>query len=141
MKTKLILASDDVQRMVAACKAETVRQKCAATIAVVDDAGSLLYLERMDGPGPLSADVALGKARTAALTRQPTKAAEDRLPGRLGYLNVPGFFALQGGVPVTAQGQCVGAIGVSGGPTPQADEQIAAAGVAALAGGSTFQAR
>jgi glc operon protein GlcG len=132
MKTKLILSNDDVHAMVAACKAEAGRQKCAATIAVVDDAANLLYLERLDGPGPLSVDVAIGKARTAGLMRQPTKAAEERLPGRLGYLNVPGFFALQGGVPVMAKGECVGAIGVSGGSSPQIDEQIAAAGVAAL---------
>jgi uncharacterized protein GlcG (DUF336 family) len=133
MKNKLALTSEDVQKMVAGCKAETVRQKCSATIAVVDDAGNLLYLERMDGPGPLSCDVAHGKARTAALMRQPTKNAEDRLPGRLGYLAVPGFLALQGGVPVMAQGQCVGAVGVSGGSSPQVDEQIAQAGAAALA--------
>ena len=133
MKSKLILSSEDVHKMVAGCKAETARQQCAATIAVVDDAGNLLYLERMDGPGPLSCDVAQGKARTAALLRQPTKNAEERLPGRLGYLAVPGFLALQGGVPVMAQGQCVGAIGVSGGSSPQVDEQIAQAGAAALA--------
>lgn len=133
MKSKLVLTSEDVQKMVAACKAETVKLKCSATLAVVDDAGNLLYLERMDGPGPLSCDVAQGKARTAALLRQPTKNAEDRLPGRLGYLAVPGFLPLQGGVPVMAQSQCVGAIGVSGGSTPQVDEQIAQAGAAALA--------
>ncbi len=134
MKTKLVLASEDVHKIVAACKAETAKQKCAATIAIVDDAGNLLYLERMDGPGPLSCEVAQGKARTAALLRQPTKAAEDRLPGRLGYLNVPGFYALQGGVPVIAQGQCVGAVGISGGSSPQVDEDIARAGAAAIAG-------
>lgn len=118
----------------AACKAEVERAKCAATIVVVDESGNLLYLERMDGPGPLSCDVAIGKARTAALTRQPTKSAEDRLPGRLGYLNIPGFVALQGGVPVMYQGQCAGAVGISGGPSPQIDEQIAVAGAAAIAG-------
>jgi uncharacterized protein GlcG (DUF336 family) len=123
-----------VHRIVAACKTEVQRAKCAATIAVVDESGDLLYLERMDGPGPLSCDVAIGKARTAALTRQPTKAAEERLPGRLGYLNVPGFFALQGGVPLMYQGQCVGAVGISGGSSPQVDEQIALAGAAALGG-------
>ena len=133
MKSKLILTSEDVQKIVAGCKAETAKRKCAATIAVVDDAGNLLFLERMDGPGPLSCEVAHGKARTAALTRQPTRVAEERLPGRLGYLNVPGFYALQGGVPVTVQGQCVGGIGVSGGSSPQVDEQIAQAGAAAIA--------
>ena len=133
MKSKMILTSEDVQKIVSACKAETARHKCAATIAVVDDAGNLMFLERMDGPGPLSCEIANGKARTAALTRQPTRAAEERLPGRLGYLNVPGFYALQGGVPVMAQGQCVGAVGVSGASSPQVDELIAQAGAAALA--------
>jgi glc operon protein GlcG len=132
MHTKFVLSGDDIQKMVAGCKAEAARHKCGATIAVVDDAGNLHYLERMDGVGPLSCEVAQGKARTAALMRQPTKAAEERLPGRLGYLNVPGFMALQGGVPVMHQGQCVGAIGISGGTSPQVDEQIAAAGVATI---------
>jgi uncharacterized protein GlcG (DUF336 family) len=135
MRNKLVLANEDVQRLVAACKAETARNKCAATIAVVDESANLLYLERMDGPGPLSVEVAIGKARTAAWTRQPSKSAEERLPGRLGYLNVPGFYPLQGGVPLMAEGQCVGAVGVSGGSSPQVDELIAQAGAAALAGG------
>ena len=133
MRSRHSLTSEDVQKMVAACKAETARQKCGATLVVVDESGSLLYLERMDGPGPLSCDVAIGKARTAALLRQPTRTAEERLPGRLGYLNVPGFIALQGGVPAMYKGECVGAIGISGGSSPQVDEQIAQAGVAALA--------
>jgi len=129
MRSKFILTSEDVQQMVAACKAEVSRAKCAATIAIVDDSGALLYLERMDGPGPLSCDVAHGKARTAAWTRSPTRTAEERLPGRLGYLAVEGFVPLQGGVPVLYEGQCLGAIGISGGPSPQADEEIAQAGV------------
>lgn len=65
MRTKFCLTSDDVQKMVAACKAEVARNKCAATIAIVDESGNLLYLERKDGPGPLSCDVAIGRARTA----------------------------------------------------------------------------
>ena len=133
MRNKLVLASDDVQKIVAACKQKVAQCQCAATIAVVDEAGNLLYLERMDGPGPMSVEVATGKARTAALIRQPTKLAEDRLKNRIGFLAVEGFVPLQGGVPVLVQGQCVGGIGISGGPTPEIDEQIAAAGLAPFA--------
>jgi glc operon protein GlcG len=132
MRTRLSLASEEVHRIVAACKSEVATLKCAATIAIVDESGNPLYLERMDGPGPLSCDVAMGKARTAAWTRQASRTAEERLPGRLGYLAIEGFLALQGGVPVMHQGQCVGAIGISGGPSPQADEQIALAGAKAV---------
>ena len=130
MRSKFFLASEDVQKIVAACKAKAAECKCAATVAVVDETGNLLYLERMDGPGPMSVEVATGKARTAALTRQATKISEDRLKNRMGFLSVSGFVPLQGGVPISYQGQCVGGIGISGGPTPEVDEQIAAAGLA-----------
>jgi len=129
MRSKFFLASEDVQKIVSACRLKVDQCKCAATIAVVDEAGNLLYLERMDGPGPMSVEVATGKARTAALTRQATKVSEDRLKNRMGFLSVSGFVPLQGGVPVIWQGQCVGGIGISGGPTPEVDEQIAAAGL------------
>ena len=130
MRSKYFLASEDVQKIVAACKAKAAECKCAATIAVVDETGNLLYLERMDGPGPMSVEVATGKARTAALTRQASRISEDRLKNRMGFLSVSGFVPLQGGVPISFQGQCVGGIGISGGPTPEVDEQIAAAGLA-----------
>jgi glc operon protein GlcG len=87
----------------------------------------------MDGPGPMSVDVATGKARTAALTRQPSKLAEDRIKDRMGFLSVAGFVPLRGGIPAMYQGQCVGGIGISGAPSPEADEEIAIAGAAALA--------
>ena len=133
MRSKFFLTAEDVQKIVAACKLKVAECQCAATIAVVDEAGNLLYLERMDGPGPMSVEVATGKARTAALTRQPTKVSEDRLKNRMGFLSVSGFVPLQGGVPITWQGQCVGGIGISGGPSPEIDELIAAAGLAPFA--------
>ena len=136
MHSKFFLAADDVQKIVAACKLKVAECQCAATIAVVDEAGNLLYLERMDGPGPMSVEVATGKARTAALTRQATKVSEDRLKNRMGFLSVSGFVPLQGGVPITWQGQCVGGVGISGGPTPEVDEQIAAAGLVPFSGQS-----
>lgn len=130
MRSKFFMTSEDVQKAVAACKHKVVELKCAATIAVVDETGNLLYLERMDGPGPMSVEVATGKARTAALTRSSSKVSEDRLKNRMGFLAISGFVPLQGGEPIYHQGQCVGGIGISGGPTPEADEQIAKAGVA-----------
>lgn len=134
MRSKFFLTSEDVHKIVAACKLKVADCGCAATIAVVDETGNLLYLERMDGPGPMSVEVATGKARTAALTRVSSKTSEDRLKNRMGFLAVSGFVPLQGGVPVMYQGQCVGGIGISGGPSPEVDEQIAVAGLAPFAG-------
>ena len=132
MRTRPALTAQDVQKMVAACKAEAAKNKWNVTIAVVDDAGSLLYLERLDGAGPMTAEVATGKAHTAAVTRRPTKFWEDRLKERPALLKFPGNLPIQGGVPLMYQGECVGAIGVSGVQSHE-DEQIASAGAAALA--------
>lgn len=132
MHTRNCLSSDDVLKIVAACKSQAAKSNCSATIAVVDEGGYLLYLERMDGPGPMSCEVAAGKARTAALTRQPSKTSEERVRDRPGFLNIVGHLPLQGGVPVTYQGHCVGGVGISGGSSPQVDEQIAVAGAAAI---------
>jgi glc operon protein GlcG len=118
--------------MMAACRDEAARNKWNVTIAVVDDAGFLLHLERLDGAGPMTAEVATGKARTAAVTRRATKAWEDMVKDRPVFLKFPENLPIQGGVPIMYQGDCVGAIGVSGVQSHQ-DEQIANAGVAALA--------
>jgi len=131
MRNKPALTAADVQKMVAACKAEAAKNKWNVTIAVADDAGSLLYLERLDGAGPMTADVAAGKARTAAVTRRPTKFWEDRVKERPVFLKFPDNLPIQGGVPIVYQGECVGAIGVSGVQSHE-DEQIASAGIAAL---------
>jgi len=131
MRTRPALTASDVQRMVAACKAEAAKNKWNVTIAVVDDAGCLLYLERLDGAGPMTAEVATAKARTAAVWRRPTKFWEDRIKERPVFLKFPDNLPIQGGVPIVHQGDCVGAIGVSGVQSHE-DEQIAGAGVAAL---------
>ena len=102
-------------------------------VTLADDAAVPLLLERLDGAGPTTAEVALGKARTAALTRQPTKLWEERVKERPAFLNFPAGLAIWGGVPIIYQGECVGAIGVSG-VQSQDDEKIASAGVAALTG-------
>ena len=132
MRNKPTLTASDVQKMVVACKSEAAKNKWAVAIAVVDDAGYLLYLERLDGAGPVTSEVATEKAVTAARTRRPSKFWEDRLKERPAFMKFPGVLPLQGGVPVMYQNECVGAIGVSGVQSHE-DEQIANAGAAALA--------
>jgi glc operon protein GlcG len=132
MRTKPALTAADVHKMMSACRDEAAKNKWNVTIAVVDDAGFLLHLERLDGAGPMTAEVAAAKARTAAVTRRPTKAWEDMVKDRPVFLKFPENLPIQGGVPLMHQGDCVGAIGVSGVQSHQ-DEQIANAGVAALA--------
>jgi glc operon protein GlcG len=132
MRNRPALTASDVQKMVAACKSEAIKNKWSVSIAVVDDGGYLLYLERLDGAGPVTAEVATAKAVTAARTRRPTKFWEDRIKERPSFMKFPGVLPLQGGVPVMYQNECVGAIGVSGVQSHE-DEQIASAGAAALA--------
>ena len=131
MRTKPSLTSTDVKKMMAACIAEAEKHSWKVTVAVVDDAGLLLGLERMDGALAVSATAAPDKARTSALTRQPTKFWEDRIKERPAFATFGIGMMIQGGVPITHQGECVGAIGVSGVTSIQ-DEQVAQAGVAAL---------
>ena len=132
MRNRPTLTAADVQKMVAACKSEATKNKWSVSIAVVDDAGYLLYLERLDGAGPVTAEVATEKAITAARTRRPSKFWEDRIKERPAFMKFPGVLPLQGGVPVMYQNECVGAIGVSGVQSHE-DEQIASAGAGALA--------
>ena len=132
MRTKPCLTSADVQKMMAACKAEAAKNKWNVTIAIVDDAGLLLQLERMDGAGGMTSIVAEAKARTAAVTQRPTKFWEERIKERPAFLKFPDNLPLQGGIPLVYQGTCVGAIGVSGVQSHE-DEQVANAGAATLA--------
>jgi len=131
MRNRPALTAADVQKMMAACKAEAAKNKWNVSIAVVDDGGFPLHLERLDGAGPMTAGVAIGKASTAAVTRRPTKFWEDRVKERPVFLKFPDNLPIQGGVPIMYQNECVGAIGVSGVQSHE-DEQIANAGVAAL---------
>ena len=131
MRTKPALTFADVQKMAAASRAEAEKNKWNVSIAIVDDGGYLLYLERGDGAGPVTAQVAEAKARTAAITRRPTKTWEDLIKDRPAMMKFPDNLPIQGGVPIMAQGECVGAIGVSGVQSAQ-DEQIAQAGATAL---------
>lgn len=133
MNTKPFLALDDVKRIAAAAEAEARANTWAVTIAIVDDGGHLLWLQRLDGAAPISARIAPAKARSAALGRRESKGFEDMInQGRTSFLSAPGLEGMmEGGVPVMVQGQCVGAVGVSGVKSNE-DAQIARAGIKAL---------
>jgi glc operon protein GlcG len=131
MRTKPSLTLADVKKMLAACEAEAAKNNWAVAISIVDDGGFLLGFVRMDGAAIISAEVSLGKARTSAMTRRPSKFFEDRVKDRPAFITFPAGLLIQGAVPVMHQNECVGAIGVSG-VQSQEDEQIALAGVRSL---------
>ena len=133
MKTKMFLELADVKLIAAAAEVEALRNQWAVTIAIVDDGGHLLWLQRLDGAAALTAHIAPAKAHTAALGRRESKAYEDIVNGgRIAFLSVPGVDGLlEGGVPILKDGLCLGAVGVSGVKSSE-DVQIARAGIAAL---------
>lgn len=133
MFTRKVLSADDVKRIAAAAEAEAVRNQWSVTIAIVDEGGHLLALQRLDGAPPISSYIAPEKARTAALGRRETKLYEDVInQGRVSFLSAPVLQGmLEGGVPVIVDGQVIGAVGVSGVKSSE-DAQIAKAGIAAL---------
>jgi glc operon protein GlcG len=133
MKTKAVLELADVKAIAAAAEAEALQNNWAVTIAIVDDGGHLLWLQRLDGAAAISAQIAPAKANTAALGRRESKSYEDVINGgRTAFLSVPGLQAmLEGGVPIMKDGQCIGAVGVSGVKSSE-DAQIARAGIAAI---------
>ena len=135
MKTKPVLTNEDCERMGAAARAQAQQHGWAVTIAIVDDGGHLLWLQRLDGAPPISAHMAPAKARTAALGRRESKVYEDMInQGRVSFLSAPEVQGmLEGGVHALVDGHCVGAIGVSGVKSGE-DAQIARAGIAALGG-------
>lgn len=133
MKTKAVLEVADVKLMAAAAEAEALNNHWAVTIAIVDDGGHLLWLQRLDGAPAISAHIAPAKAHTAALGRRESKVYEDVVnQGRVSFLSAPAISGmLEGGLPVMKDGQCIGAVGVSGVKSSE-DAQIARAGIAAL---------
>lgn len=127
-----VLTIAAVKAMMNAAEAEAVRNNWNVSIAIVDAHGELLAFRRMDHASIASVDISQGKARTAARLRRPTKMLADALAsGNVAFLSVDGITALQGGLPIEASGVVIGGIGVSGVTSAQ-DEQVAAAGVAAL---------
>jgi len=132
MFQSVTLSLDDAKRVAAAARAEAEKNRWAVVIAVVDDGGHLMYLERMDGAQKASSGIAEKKARTAILFKRPTKAIEQTvLEDRISMLGLPGAVPLDGGVPLIKDGQYVGGIGVSGVQSFQ-DGIAAQAGAAAL---------
>jgi glc operon protein GlcG len=130
--TKRILPLQVAMKVAAAAQAEAVKRGSTVVIAVVDDGGNLILLYRLDNTQVASVEVGIGKARTAAIFRRPSKDFEDQIrSGRVAAIALPGATPLQGGIPLIVDGQVIGAIGVSGN-TPQEDEDIAKAGAAAL---------
>ena len=132
MRQKPALTADDCHKMMAACRAEADKNKWNVSIAIVDDGGYLLSFDRMDGAAAITAEVAIGKAHTSALTKRPSKFFEDRVKERPAFGNFPAGIMIQGAVPILVRGECVGAIGVSGVASHE-DEQVAQAGVSAVA--------
>ena len=133
MQTKAVLTAGDVKTILQSAQEEAERNQWSVTIAVVDDGGHPLALQRLDGCPPISAYIAMEKARTSALGRRESKGYEEVINGgRTAFLSVPlARGLLEGGVPITVDGQCVGGVGVSGVKSDQ-DAQIAKAGVAAI---------
>jgi glc operon protein GlcG len=133
MNTKPLLGLDEVRRIAAACEAEALKNQWAVCIAIVDDGGHLLWLQRLDGASPLSSHIAPAKARTAAVARRESRVYEEMInQGRTSFLSAPFVEGmLEGGVPVLVEGHCVGAVGVSGVKSSE-DSQVAKAGIAAL---------
>ena len=134
MATRPILTLEDAKRVAAAAEAEAKTNEWKVVIAVVDDGGHLLYLQRSHDTQFGSVETAICKARAAVAFQRPTKASEDAvLGGRLIHLAMPGVIPAEGGVPLEIDGVIVGGLGISGVRSFQ-DGQIAAAGAAALAG-------
>ena len=132
------LTMDGAKKVAEAAASYAKANGAAGNIAVVDEGGHLLYFMRLDGSFAAGANVSIGKARTSATFKKPTKEFEDIInQGRFTMTALPDFTPLQGGVPIVHEGQVVGAIGVSGAKSAQKDEDDAKAGAAAIAEAKT----
>lgn len=132
MHTKQILSLSDAKIIAAASVEEARRNNWNVVVAVVDDGGHLMYLERLDDTQKASSVIAVEKARTALMFRRPSLAFEDVVAkGRVAVMTLPGAVTVEGGLPIVVDGEYVGGVGVSGVHSNQ-DGQIAAAGVKAF---------
>ena len=137
---KKVLTLEAAEKVAAAAEAEAKKRNATVVIVVVDDGGYPLLIKRLDDTQVASVEVGIGKARTAAIFRRPSAVFEEQVrSGRVAALALPGATPLQGGLPIVYQGKVIGAVGVSGN-TPQEDEDIAKAGVAAFAATEKTQA-
>ncbi len=136
------LTMDGAKKAAEAAVAFAKSNGASPSIAIVDEGGHLLYFARMDGSFVAGANVSIGKARTSATFKKPTKEFEDIVnKGRFTMTALPDFTPLQGGVPILHQGRVVGAIGVSGAKSAAQDEEVAKAGAEALAAGELANAQ
>jgi uncharacterized protein GlcG (DUF336 family)/mannose-6-phosphate isomerase-like protein (cupin superfamily) len=130
------LTTDGARQVIAAAVADANGKKTTGVIAVVDNGGNLMALERIDGTFAAGANISIGKARTALLFQKPTKFFEDVVnKGRTAMVALDGFTPLQGGVPIVVDGEIVGAVGVSGAASAAQDEELAIAGAKAFESG------
>jgi glc operon protein GlcG len=133
---KKTLTLDGARHAISAAVAQAHKNRAGGVIAVVDDGGNLMALERVDGTFAAGANIAVGKARTAALFQKSTRAFEEIIAkGRTAMVTLNDFTPLQGGVPITIDGHIVGAVGVSGAASAQQDEELAMTGAAAVSRG------
>lgn len=133
VSVKSVLTLEGARMCMTAAQTFAREKGATPSIAVVDDGGNLVMVERMDGSFAAGANVSIGKARTSAIFKKPTKVFEDTIKGgRTTMLALNDFTPLQGGVPIVVEGQIVGAIGVSGAASAEQDEMVAMAGAAAV---------
>ena len=136
MQQKWTLSLDDAKHIIKAAEGHAAESGLAVAVVVVDQSTYVLSSVRMDGAGPMTFDAALAKARSTAGSGMPTSQwAQALREGETGVLSIPGVSPVPGGVPIVVEGQCVGAVGVSGAP-PHLDVAIAAAGAAAVTAGA-----
>lgn len=137
MRTRQVLTLDDARAIAAAAEAEALRHSWQVSIAVCDEGGHLMWLQRLDGAPLMSASVAPEKARASVLARKPSKALEDMVNnGRYAALHLP-VQVMEGGEMIVLNGEVLGAVGVSGVQAAQ-DAQIARAGIAAIGAGTSL---
>ncbi len=137
LTTKRSLNLEGARKVIAAATAKA-RQLNApgGVIAIVDDGGNLMALDRLDGTFSAGANISIGKAKTAVMFKRPTKVFEDIIKnGRTAMVALPDFTPLQGGIPIMIDGQVVGGVGVSGAASAAQDEELAIAGAAAISAG------
>jgi glc operon protein GlcG len=134
VSSKKALNLEGARKVIAAAEAEAKRLNApGGVIAVVDDGGNLVALERLDGTFTAGANISVGKAKTAVMFKRPTKFFEDVIKnGRTAMVALPDFTPLQGGIPIEYEGQIIGGVGVSGAASAAQDEELAIAGAGAL---------
>jgi glc operon protein GlcG len=133
LATRKTLTLEGARRVIAAAQAEAKKNNATGVVAVVDEGGNVIALERLDGTFAAGAHISIGKARTAVLFKRPTRFFEDVIgKGRTAMVALTDFTPLQGGVPIVVDGEVVGGVGVSGAASAQQDEELAIAGAAAI---------